>query len=69
MCDECCQTCQDRANELGVHPGSVGPDKLDDTQPVTLYTGTPKFGGLPFDQRKANYVQRQADAAGYFNFG
>lgn len=82
MCDDngCCQACQDRANEFGVHPGSAGPDKLGDTQPIVLSTGQPKFSapkGLqeprdmskPADQRRADYVQRQANAATYFQFG
>jgi len=85
MCDDngCCQECQDRANELGVHPGSAGPDKLGDTQPIVLSTGQPKFSApqglqeprdvdmarMSPDQRKADYVQRQANAAQYFQFG
>lgn len=83
MCDDnaCCQACQDRANELGVHPGSAGPDKLGETLPVVLSTGEPKFRapqGLqepgdadrrPADQRKADYVQRNANVAAYSQFG
>lgn len=57
--------------------GNAGPDKLGDTQPVTLSTapiplsltgGQPKYN-TPFDQRKADFVQRQANVATYAQFG
>jgi hypothetical protein len=81
----CCDACRTRQEMMAGGAGENSPDKLGDTQPValSLSTGQPKFAapsGLQEprdvdlknkspDQRKADYVQRQANAATYFQFG
>ena len=77
MCDEmggtCCDACQARAGGAG----NAGPDKLGDTQPVTLSTapiplsltgGKAKFN-TPFDRSKADFVERQNNVSAYAQFG